>query len=48
VAEIVVIVEKGEGMQRLLKDEPDLSIKALTALDVEDGRIITRAPSSMA
>lgn len=48
VAQIVVVVEKGEGLRRLAADEPDLPLTALTALDVEDGRIITRPPSSMA
>jgi len=48
VSEIVVIVEKGEGLRRLMAEEPQVSIKALTALDVEDGRVVTRAPSSMA
>lgn len=48
VAQVVIVVEKGPGMADLHRDDPALNLSALIAVDVVDGRVVTRAASSMA
>ncbi|MEE3089750.1 MAG: adenine phosphoribosyltransferase, partial [Candidatus Thermoplasmatota archaeon] len=48
VAQVVIVVEKGPGMADLHRDEPSLNLSALIAVDVVDGRVVTRPATSMA
>ncbi|MGB0725205.1 MAG: hypoxanthine/guanine phosphoribosyltransferase [Candidatus Poseidoniaceae archaeon] len=48
VAQVVIVVEKGPGMADLHRDDPSLNLSALIAVDVVDGRVITRPATSMA
>ena len=48
VAQVVIVIEKGPGMADLHRDDPALNLSALIAVDVVDGRVVTRAASSMA
>ena len=48
VAQVVIVVEKGPGMADLHRDDPSLNLSALIAVDVVDGRVVTRPATSMA
>ena len=48
VAQVVIVVENGPGMTDLHRDDPMLNLSALIAVDVVDGRVVTRAATSMA
>lgn len=48
VAQVVIVVEKGPGMADLHRDDPLLNLSALIAVDVVDGRVVTRPATSMA
>ena len=48
VAQVVIVVEKGPGMADLHRDDPSLNLSALMAVDVVDGRVVTRPATSMA
>ena len=48
VAQVVIVVEKGPGMADLHRDDPALNLSALIAVDVVDGRVVTRPATSMA
>ena len=48
VAQVVIVVEKGPGMADLHRDDPSLKLSALIAVDVVDGRVVTRPATSMA
>ena len=48
VAQVVIVVEKGPGMADLHREEPALDLSALIAVDVVDGRVVTRPATSMA
>lgn len=48
VAQVVIVVEKGPGMADMHRDDPSLNLSALIAVDVVDGRVVTRPATSMA
>lgn len=48
VAQVVIVVEKGPGMADLHREDPSLKLSALIAVDVVDGRVVTRPATSMA
>lgn len=48
VAQVVIVVEKGPGMAEMHRDDPSLNLSALIAVDVVDGRVVTRPATSMA
>ena len=48
VAQVVIVVEKGPGMADMHRNDPSLNLSALIAVDVVDGRVVTRPATSMA
>lgn len=48
VAQVVIVVEKGPGLAEMHRDDPSLNLSALIAVDVVDGRVVTRPATSMA